>query len=265
MDVVIVSQARLGGIYRDNRRWATQFVAFDSANRALIELRGRNLAEAAVDATERAARMAGASGRVIYVVGHGGASDDQSGIVDLAPRRQLRISQLVAFDDCTSQDECPDFRAVESTIPRRRRAQRAWCRTSQRVTDRSECSQIIRLFRERRRVQPYYNRIARIFQANRVSRVVFLTCNIGNATMVLDEISTDFNVSILAYRRRVMSGEDSGGQIRMFLEGDAEGHGTNTERARTEIPTEDSYIARPRLTPRLRSRTPRVPQLSEPR
>lgn len=71
MDVMIIPPPRLGGIYEDNRVWARQWQAADPTNRQLVELSNAT-AQAAVAATRIAARAAGATGNVIYAVGHGG-------------------------------------------------------------------------------------------------------------------------------------------------------------------------------------------------
>ena len=254
MQVVIIPPPRLRGIYDDNRVWARQFVAADPQARAVVEMTGPG-ADAVVEATERAATLAGAEGWVIYAVGHGGAGGEghpEAGQADLAPRRGLRVTQFVAYYDAATpwaaatgealrpirqMDE--DLRAAQAVAGRRARrdAERGWC-TTYVVDPHAGCGQALAQMRDRSRVQPYYDRVAQTFRTRPVRRVVLLTCNVGSAVAFLDELSTDFPVPVAAYTRRVMSRwERRGGQTRvwMFLDGDAEGDGTNTDAALTEL------------------------------
>jgi len=65
---------------------------------------------------------------------------------------------------------------------------------------------------------------------------------VGNAQDFLDHIGSDWGVTITAYERRVAGMQDSQGLMRVYLQGDAEGRGTNTERARHEVPNVDRYV-----------------------
>jgi hypothetical protein len=273
MDVVLTSPASLGGIYRDNRLWAQQFVDHDPENRSLIEV---STAEEAVTASERAATAAGSSGKVIYAVGHGAGSDEDSpaggvaGSADFAPRLRLRVTQFVVFFEANTTWPGNPITEIESELSaaqavrrgaRRDRAIADWF--AEHFSTEVPASELralrriaIREVGDRARAQPFYNRIAATFRANPVSRVVLLTCNVANAQAFLDEIATDFNVPVFAYTRRVVSNTDA--PIRMFLEGDAEGEGSNTSRATHEIPSGSSFLARPRTPPSRPERRPSV-------
>ncbi|MEZ5399665.1 MAG: hypothetical protein R2729_08335 [Bryobacteraceae bacterium] len=281
MDVVLTSPENLGGIYRDNRRWAQQFVDHDPANRNLIEV---STAEEAVTATERAAVMAGSTGRVIYAVGHGAGADgddaaaDVAGSADFAPRLRLRVTQFVVFFEANtvwpgnpiSEIESDLFAAQALRGKRRDRAIAAWF--SEHFDDQAPASELralrriaVRSVSDRSRSQPFYDRIAAAYRANPVSRVVLLTCNVANAEGFVDEIATDFGVRVLAYRRKVMS--TTRRPVRMFLEGDNDGDGSNTARATHEIPpttdADDYYVARPQTAPALPERRPTTPPVED--
>ncbi|MEZ5353933.1 MAG: hypothetical protein R2762_14945 [Bryobacteraceae bacterium] len=279
MDVVLTSPD-LGGIYRDNRRWAQQFVDHDPENRSLIEV---NTAEDAVTATERAALAAGRTGKVIYAVGHGGGSDaegeggDQAGQADFAPRLRLRVTQFVVFYDVTTAWHGSSIADMETELSaaqairrssRREAAIRTWYGQyfvddpDAPAAERRALRRIaVRSVSGRATAQGFYDRIVAAFQANPVSRVVLLTCNVANAEAFVDEMASDFGVQVQAYRRKVIS--TTRAPIRMFLEGDAEGEGTNTARSTHEIPNSDIYVGRPMAAVRLPERRPTVPPVSE--
>ncbi|HET8546537.1 MAG TPA: hypothetical protein VFL57_00960 [Bryobacteraceae bacterium] len=235
MDVVIIPPEQLGGIYADNRDWGRQYAAADPQNRRVVQMSDAT-AQAAVDATRAAAALASPGGRVIYATGHGAGSDrdGHAGNADFAPHRQLRVTQFVAFYDVSTAYP-RSVREMEAALPRRRSrgAIRRWC--DEYIED--ECLLSVQQLRDRSRVQPFYDQLAAVFHAQPVAVVILLTCNVGTATDFLDELSTDLGVRVRAYTRRVMSGRPGGRgtPVRMFLEGDAEGQGTNVPAAETQL------------------------------
>jgi len=96
--------------------------------------------------------------------------------------------------------------------------------------------------RQRLEIRAAYDRIGELLREFGVSNVTFLTCRVGNAEDFLNQIASDWGVTITAYQDRVAAMEDSEGLMRVYLEGDAEGRGTNTDRARHEIPNVDRYV-----------------------
>lgn len=254
MNVVIIPPPKLGGVYDDNRIWARQYAAADNKNRSIVEMGHGNLASAAVRASEIAARQAGRDGSVIYAVGHGGVgTQSTSATADLAPKRQLQISQFLAFYDAQTAWPGKSIRQMETDLIsinhkklKRAAAKKkvdAWCRTY----IRSNCPIAQRQVLDLPRVQHLYDEVIEIYHRQPVYRIILLTCNVGNATAFVDEVSTDFGVPVLAYRRRVMS-QRHGLKVRMFLEGDVAGAGTNTDRALTELMPDaqvsDYYVGR---------------------
>ncbi len=245
MFVVIVPAAGSQGVYADNRLWAQQYVASDPQNRRLVELTD-DTPEAAVTASQIAAGLAGPDGTVIYAVGHGGGDANrlEAGNADFAPHRRLRVTQFVAFWDVRTRgwDQLPAVSVIEGELnlalalrsPRERHQAVAQWQNRFFVN----ATRAVEQMRDRRRVQRYYEQIAEIYHRLPVERIILLTCNVGNSTAFLDELSTDFGVPVAGFRRRVVSQPFQRGRqrrVRMFLEGDEPGHGTNVEEAEREL------------------------------
>jgi hypothetical protein len=252
MDVIVTCrQARA-------LRWARQFRDANPAGRALIEmnLRGSRTArrDAAVTVYEAAARQAGNRGSVIISVGHGGAdaTSAAAGMADLAPDGDFRIQHAEVFYPRRESDRT----IIEAAAQYRPRQCRDAIRRGRSGGLPSEEEQLVMLLRcrgaadagSRQEYRRQYEAIGAAFRTNRLREIIFLTCNIGSATVFVDQIATDWRVSVVAYQRRVLFneyGEGSDSHIRVYLEGDSEGRGTNTDRARTELPTVSRYVAQP--------------------
>jgi hypothetical protein len=236
VDVVIIPPEELGGVYADNREWGRQYAAADPQGRRVVQMSAAT-AQAAVDATQAAALLASPGGRVIYAVGHGGGSDRdaRAGNADFAPNRQLRVTQFVAFYDDSTSAYPRSVRQMEAELPPRgaQTRIRRWC--DEYIEH--ECRLGVQQLRDRSRVQPLYDQLGVIYRAHPVGVVILLTCNVGSAVEFLDELATDLGVPVRAYTRRVMSGRPGGrrARVRMFLEGDDEGQGTNVQLAETEL------------------------------
>jgi hypothetical protein len=244
--VVIVPPPGLGSVYGDNRIWAQQYVAASPSDRSMISL-AASTPQAVVDATRAAVTAAGTSGRIVYAVGHGGAGHaPEAGQADLAPNQRFRITQFLVYDsDLTGTWPGRPISEMEegylSTRPRGRRARparrppAAWC---ERYVE-EHCDLAWRQVGELAALRPHYRALCDIFHAEPVSRVIMLTCNVANAPDFLDELSTDLGVRVVAYTERVMSRwldpSDGPRHVWMYLEGDAEGTGTNIDSSDVEL------------------------------
>jgi hypothetical protein len=260
--IVIVPPPRSRGVYLDNRIWARQYVAADTATRSIVELTA-NTPRAVISATRTALDRAGPSDRIVYATGHGGAGHaPEAGQADLAPARAFRITQFLAYDDDLTgtwpgRPVVEIERDREAALRQRGRARRRlrgeWC---DRYVE-EHCDLAWTQVGELATLRPFYRELCALFRADPVASVVMLTCNVANAPDFLDELSTDLGVPVVAYTERVMSRwEESGGTRRvwMYLEGDAEGSGTNTDSALTELlPGVSSHQ---RLTGRVRPAPP---------
>jgi hypothetical protein len=242
--VVIIPPKGLRGVYEENRIWARQYRDANKKERFIVSMKSSTPA-AALEATRKAVTLAKPTGEVIYAVGHGGAGVGQAGQVDFAPKMAFRVSQFLAFYDNASKKwvgpSIPqmklDLEAAKKLRGRKRRdLEKAWCSNY----IQSGCKKAQKQVREIDKLQPHYTELGKIFRAHPVKRIVLLTCNVANADSFLDELATDLGVRVRAYTERVVSqsrwvGSRKNTKIYMFLEGDAEGKGSNNERSDTEL------------------------------
>lgn len=244
-------------------RWARQFAAHDPANRAVVVFprvpNGRRAQRRVRERIEqiygRAAERAGPGGTVIVWVGHGGFDETAGGLaagmVDLAPNEALRIHQANVFYE---------RRSDESIVTRADRIGGRRCRELLRRYDFNEDTRrpapstdadtdaYASCFgaansRDRLEIRRAFDRIGRVLRRNQIANVTLLTCRVGGATQFVDKIAEDWGVQVTAYTRRVGYVPDEGGQVRLYLYGDSVGSGTNTERARHELPTVSRYTS----------------------
>lgn len=248
-NVVIVAPEGSRGIAGDFRIWSEQYVGKDPKQRALVAMTQENR-DAVVEATRKAAQLAGGGGRVIYAVGHGWGTSNkpQVGNADLGPNGILRVTEYVAFyhptsgySGCEIKKIAEDFDKA-GAVPKAKGQNAAlarWC-TKYKVRG-GKCELLKKKVGARAIVQPSYERIAKIFRKSSVGRVLLLSCNIGQSYEFLDELSTDFGIPVGAYRKTVMVDRErpAGGKgklrVWVYLEGDRKGTGTNTDAAMTEL------------------------------
>ncbi len=248
-NVIIVAPEGTRGISDDFRLWAQQYVKKDPKHRALVTI-AQVSRDAVVAATQKAAQLAGGKGRVVYAVGHGWgtSSNPQVGNADFGPNGILRVTEYVAFYHPTSgQSGCElkkiaegfDAAKGKSGAKSQNAALARWC-THYQVKGK-QCERLKKKVGDRATVQPFYERIAKIFRKSSVGRVLLLSCNIGQSYEFLDELSTDFGIPVGAYRRTVMVDRENpaGGKgtprVWVYLEGDKIGTGTHTDAALTEL------------------------------
>lgn len=244
-NVVVVPPDGLGVVYDQNRRWAMQYQGADPAERAVIEM-GGSTPDDVLEATAAAVARAGASGRVIFAVGHGGAGTEPSGgQFDLAPNRAFRVTQFLVYDEDLTHTWHSTYsvRHLEQTYleaagtegsDARARARRSWIRTYAEAEGPAAWDQVGELAT----LRPYYERWCSLFRGSGLASVILLTCNVANAEDFLLEVATDMDVTVRAFTERVMSGVvRRGGERRvvMFLDGDEPGVRTNNDRADVEL------------------------------
>jgi hypothetical protein len=172
-------------------------------------------------------------------------------MIDLAPVSALRVNRANVFYNNQQTDT--------TVVATANRAGRARCRALLRRYDLDESprrpepppadsNDYISCYgadsaRARLAIRQGYDAIGGALRRHRVANVVFLSCNVGNATRFVDRIGQDWGVQITAYTRRVGVIEDNGGQARVYLYGDRPGSGTNTDRGRSEVPDASQYVS----------------------
>lgn len=248
-NVVIVAPEGTKGIAGDFRTWAEQYVRKGPKRRAMVPMTQVSR-DAVVEATRKAAQLAGGGGRVIYAVGHGWGTSNkpQVGNADLGPNGILRVTEYVAYYHPTSGYSGCEIKKIAEDFDKAKAGAGAkgpnpalarWC-TKYKVRG-GKCELLKKKVGDRAIVQPYYERIAKIFRKSSVGRALLLSCNIGQSYEFLDELSTDFGIPVGAYRKTVMVDRErqAGGKgkprVRVYLEGDKKGTGTNTDAAMTEL------------------------------
>ena len=80
---------------------------------------------------------------------------------------------------------------------------------------------------KRRQLYENYKQMGALLSSAGVSRVVFLACNIGKDTRMIDQIGKGWGVEVVAYKQFITLQE--GRQLRMFLSPTRAGNGTVRE------------------------------------
>jgi hypothetical protein len=241
MQVVLYDQ---GSPFHKN--WSEQFVKYDPNNRKRIGMSGSESAAALVqkiiNATDRRTG-AGGGGTLVFAVGHGGAelsvrgsaynAQDATalanGMVDLAPGRKVRLArggQYVFVD--------PFYNWVfqhPGVAPK-----------SDRDIDQSVHPGG---YQARLHNWDLYQKIGAAMTRNGVYKVIFLTCRIGNALNFVKKIALDWKVLVQAYNRYVWFVGSS--PVRVCLDGDENGGGTNNAAAAYTVPQVDFVTVGPPL------------------
>jgi hypothetical protein len=221
--------------FQDGRAdiWTDRFVKAQPGRRKSV-LMGRNpTINQIVSAIDSAARLAGRDGILIFNVGHGGSSSSTEGLVDVAPDQKMRLGgqgvtnvfvnvfydvNLAGPNGFSDMDNDVRFNAGSPAVKQR---MANW---------------------------QIYKNIGRIIRNAGIRRVIFLTCNLGNATDFIKKVANDWNTVVEAYRKQIKLDPQANGNVRMHLVGDAPGTGTNIPDSEHEIPlaTEsNSYRAGP--------------------
>ena len=251
MDVVITETEKhaLG--------WARQFenaspfnkkIVVKSAGRSINQVRKSTMA-----AYHSAAEIARNGGVVIISVGHGVAGVDEEGNqianFDLAPRignkKTLHVTNehIVLMTERRVQFKRDFLDQVNSMSKKECKIVNA---TKQSETDpqltlrKGRCDpNAKKQVTESLAIFDFYMEIGAVMKARNVGIVVLLTCRVGNSPDFLVEVARDWGVAVMAYTRRVELWQDQEDFFRVYLQGDKEGIGTNTEKARTQIPSLD--------------------------
>ena len=260
MDVVIY-EAGQTQLAKHAKRWAVEQFVKAKAGRDAVEMALNPTPVAYLKTIFSAGQKAGKGGTVLFLVGHGGdittahkfgmkvdlapGEDPRKvGIVDLAPSKKLRMETDDVFYDHDPDGAGPAMSQAKhdksifdgAPDPKNKAAYLKWMRegATKGAIDRAE----------------QWNRYlytGMYLKHNGVRRVVLLTCKVGSATVFLDKIARDWQIEVQAFNRRIVSQEEEKStNVRLFLEGDADGVGSNTVDARTEIPKNGYYIAKPK-------------------
>jgi hypothetical protein len=218
--------------------WSKQFVDDDKLNRKRVGMNGARSAVQLVKLISDAAKDAKGGGHLIFAVGHGGTqaeATDQSyadGMVDLAPNKKLRLSTggpgnfVNPFYDYV-------FPAHAGLVSR---------------SDKDQDEKMhLAGYKDHLANWQLYQNIGTAIRTNNVGKVTFLTCRIGNAVNFIKKIALDWHVVVHAYKKYVWFGGDDAGKIRVYLDGDKPGAGTNIPDGATQLPKGSDVLVGPPL------------------
>lgn len=181
--------------------------------RAGVMMTSNTTADAAIAVIKSAVKLAGENGTLVFNVGHGVAGDsDADGTVDLAPNTALRLGGLN-----NSQDPkvfVPVFYDfdLDGKGPR--------------ISDKSNDEKYNQSSPKLKRWVKYQE-LCKVIKDGKLRKVIFLTCKVGKSTDFIKKIAIDFNVIVEAYKRRVQLTPQVSKRVRIHLEGDMAGNGTN--------------------------------------
>jgi hypothetical protein len=207
------------------KAWATSFKAADKLNREIFPVTAAMSIAQLIGQFKAAAQKAHGGGEVVFAVGHGGLATGGSTVdfVDLAPSKKMRIVDgggadafvdpwydwvkpnpgLVAQSDKTFDEK--EAKAGNGKSPKLQR----W---------------------------DQYKAIGQAMRSGDVKRVWFLTCRIGQSPNFIKKIANDWGVDVRAYTRFVWFNKESPTRGRAWLDGDADGQGTNVPEAAERLP-----------------------------
>ena len=199
----------------------------------------------------KAAKLA-QNGRLILALGHGGgdATNTSKAMVDLGRKRAFRIQlEILNYDADTLESDKKQIRFANSikkqcnALPRAKRnlthkEREKWNLCIDAKADKKRAT--IRVD-----MRDKFVKIGNSLRSNKINQVVFLSCNVGRGQAFLNKFGKQWGVKVTGYKHRLAIGKDSQGKYRVyFLKDPKEGQGSNTERARSELPPMDqSYTS----------------------
>ncbi len=192
MDVVLTTNESMW------KRWADQYVKRQPTGRKAVLISGGTTPAAAKDLIIKTLSEAGVGGQLAFSVGHGVALDDApaDGLCELTPGGMITLIGRnnspahpkqgaavinIFYDKSANPGQPSDFEHDTKNDP-----------TSQRLKN-----------------WALYQDIAKAMRGSGVTRIVLLTCRIGNATEFLQKVAADWGVKIMAYKKRVACTEDT--------------------------------------------------------
>src|SRR5580704_2624390 len=224
------SPSRVGPAF--NALWAAQYVKADPQNRKSAPISNTLGAEQVRNAIVTGLANVTNDREVIFAVGHGGALSLSEGTIELAPGHTFELAR--GWNPPIYVDPFYDF--VFPGDPTGK---------SMKQTD-----QIVNPAGAQRRLAHWavYTSIGTAMKANKIYKVTFLTCRVGNALDFIKKISLDWNTLVKAYTRYVwyrLDGKTN--RVVAYLDGDAVGSGTNVTLGETQLPTVDFVTVGPPL------------------
>jgi hypothetical protein len=255
-----------GSLVSDTK-WARQFVAADTQTRVSIDTGGSPDWVHMAGFVKKAAAQAGTGGVIFFLSGHGVAADDTdpgSAWVSLGNGGKVKIVPDLVFYDFDPDGPGPkksrksyddqaikDAEALKTAAGTAAYLEERLLTTQPKAKQQAAIRQTLELAEESRARQQKYNLYKQMgadLSSNKVERVVFLACNIGNETKMIDKISKDWGVEVVAYKQFITL-QEVDGQVRLFLSPTREGTGASREKHDTkfipDITANTAHMAHP--------------------
>jgi hypothetical protein len=229
----------------NDKKWAKQFVDYETQTRVSIDTGGAPDWNQMLTLVKGAAAQAGSGGVVMFLGGHGveaDSTDPSSSWVSLCNGGKVKLNPDLVFYGVDSDGKGPrksrkeydeaQIKEADSLKTAEGRAVYAEQRNGMTPGKLKEAmAQTIRLAESSRElVQLYenYKKMGGLLSSAGVSRVVFLACNIGKDTKMLDQIGKDWGVEVVAYKQFITL-QESDGKVRLFLSPTRAGNGAVRE------------------------------------
>jgi hypothetical protein len=249
-----------------DKKWANQFVAYDNTTRVAIDTGGSPDWTQMLGHVKRAASQAGSGGVVMFLSGHGVEADStdassswvslcNGGKVKLNPdlvfyatdpdgkgpgksKKEFDDAQIKLADSLKTSDGRAAFLDERTPVMPLAKAKEALAQEIE-VAESS---------RKRRQLYENYKQMGSMLSSAGVTRVVFLACNIGKDTKMIDQIGKDWGVEVVAYKQFITL-QEKDGKVRIFLSPTRAGNGNVREDHDTkfipDITVNTAHVAHP--------------------
>jgi hypothetical protein len=248
-----------------DKKWANQFVGYDSTTRVAIDTGSAPDWTQMIGHVKRAAAQAGSGGVVMFLSGHGveaDATDPSSSWVSLCNGGKVKINPDLVFYGIDPDGKGPakakkDFDDVQIKLADSLKTADG---KAAYLEDRKEMPaakvkeamaqdiQTAESSRKRRQLYEQYREMGNLLSSAGVSRVVFLACNIGKDTKMIDQIGKDWGVEVVAYKQFITL-QERDGKVRLFLSPTRAANGTVREDHDTkfipDVTVNTAHVAHP--------------------
>lgn len=172
-------------------------------------------ADTVIAMVQKAVNLAGPNGTLVFNVGHGVVSASNTGTdgwVDLAPGGTFKLGGLNTKDSYVNV-------FYDMAIPRPG--------VNMKPKSDLDNDKDFNPGSDKLKRWAKYEKLCKIIKNGKLKKVVFLTCNIGNALDFLRKISIDFDTVCEAYKHKVQLTPQSNNKMRVHLKTDPVGVRTN--------------------------------------
>ena len=250
----------------NDKKWASQFVANEPTSRVAIDTGTAPDWAQMIANVKRAAAQAGSGGVVMFLGGHGveaDSTDPSSSWVSLCNGGKVTINPDLVFYGIDPDGKGPskskkhddDFQIKQADNLKTTEGKAAFLEEQKAVMSLAKAkvamAQVIDLAessKKRRQLYENYKQMGALLSSAGVSRVVFLACNIGKDTKMLDQIGKDWGVEVVAYKQFITL-QERDGKVRLFLSPTRAGNGRVREDHDTkfipDINVNTAHVAHP--------------------